>query len=91
MTIADPEHRFRLMFKVFLSPYEGEQPFYSAAQDNLLGVIQLVQAIARSPLHPHIRSYVIQEEIVTVSRDTFKRWETLDYTDWCDLAWPRKT
>lgn len=89
MTIADPNHRFRLMFKVHLDPYEGERSFYSSTQDNLHGVLRLVQAVARSPLHPHVRSYVIHEE--TYPKSPHPSWHELEYSDWCDLAWPPKT
>ena len=80
MAITDPDHRFRLMMKVWAGNYKGEQPFYSAPQKNLLEVIQLVKQIqANKALDSQVRSYVIHEQIGK------GEWETLDYSDWKDL------
>ena len=79
MSITDPEHRFRVMIKLWGGNYKGEQPFYSAPQKNLLEVVHLVRQIQAGPVHHQIRSYVIHEEL------SDNRWQELDYSDWCDL------
>lgn len=81
--IIDPDHQFRLVMTVWSGNHRGEQPFYSAAQKNLLDVITLVRQIqANKALDSQVRSYKIQENTETASRPV---WHQLDYTDWCDL------
>lgn len=80
MTISDPEHRFRVVILLWAGNYRGEQPFYSAAQNNLENAITLLRQIqANAALNSQIRSYVIHEQIGK------GEWETLDYSDWRDL------
>lgn len=83
MAITDPQHnQFRLRLLFWAGNYKGEQPFTSAPQKNLDEVILLVRQIQASGLHTYVRSYVIQENQATTE---VPRWQTLDYTDWCDL------
>ncbi|AXQ51661.1 hypothetical protein SEA_COLT_49 [Mycobacterium phage Colt] len=82
MTITNPKHQFRLVFKTWLGNYKGEQPFTSAPQRNLDEVIDLVRQTQASALHPHIRSYVVQENLGTTHAP---HWVTLDLSDWMDL------
>jgi hypothetical protein len=84
MAVIDPDHRFRLMMKIWSGNYRGEQPFYSAPQKNLAEVLTLVKQIqANAALHSQVRSYVIHEQIG--GTDPHPVWATLDYTDWSDL------
>ncbi|AON96818.1 hypothetical protein BI081_gp067 [Mycobacterium phage Tonenili] len=83
MTIINPKHQFRLVFKTWLGNYKGEQSFTSAPQRNLDEVIDLVRQTQASALHPHIRSYVVQENLAESSFAPC--WNTLDPSDWMDL------
>ena len=79
MAITNPDHRFRLRCLVWGGNYRGEQPLTSAPQPSLEDVLDLYRNIRDSGLHPHIRSYSIQEELDE------SVWTTLDYSDWRDL------
>lgn len=89
MTISNPDNQFRVVVKLWMGNYKGEQPFYSATQSNLLGAIEMVQAFGAGPLNPHARSYKIQENMNTFFSGP-PQWKELDNSDWADLAWPSK-
>ncbi|AEJ94314.1 hypothetical protein ALICE_52 [Mycobacterium phage Alice] len=82
MTIINPKHQFRLVFKVWLGNYKREQSFASAQQHGLDDVIDLLRQTRASALHPHIRSYVVQENLGTSHAP---HWTSLDPSDWMDL------
>ena len=82
MAIENPNHRFRLQMLLWGGNYRGEQPFTSAPQKHFADVLMLVKGIQNSGVHPHVRSYVIQEE---VGEGLIPRWSSLDYSDWKDL------
>lgn len=89
MTIKNPDSQFRVIVMLWTGNHKGEQPFYSAAQKNLLNAITMVQQLhANKAIDSQVRSYRIQEDITPEKgRST---WRELDYSDWCDLAWPPK-
>ncbi|AEK06537.1 hypothetical protein PBI_SEBATA_60 [Mycobacterium phage Sebata] len=82
MTVTSPQNKFRLIFKVWLGNYKGEQSFASAQQHGLDEVVDLVRQTQASALHPHIRSYIVQENLGATHAP---HWVTLDPSDWMDM------